>query len=523
MKPLSRTRQFVSFALLALTAGFGLTLAGGLELAAPGVAAPLSTAEAGAESGAAGTAASSTITPVRLPAGLPSFADLAERALPAVVSIESQTIERGRQRGGGDGQGQDPFEFFFGQPRGRQGQPGQPGQPDREFRSDSGGSGFVVSADGFVVTNNHVIEGATKVRVRLDERLYDAEVKGADPATDLALLKIDAGRNLTFLPLGDSDRLRVGDYVMAIGNPLLLDHTVTVGVVSAKGRSIGLTRDSSFENFIQTDAAINRGNSGGPLLNLSGEVIGIATAMNWGAENIGFAVPVSTLKAVLPQLREKGKVSRGYIGVNISNVDYDRAQAFGLTEAGGALVTQVVEDSPASKAGVEHGDIVLSVDGRKIKATRDLIEYVSSQGPGKKVDLEILRDGKKMTKKVELAERTGDDSEEEAAKPEGSSGLDWLGLEYQDLTPGLRENLGLEDSIRGVVVRDVAASSPLYDEGVAEGDIIVEVNGDPVGSSREFEGAIAALRPGSFARLYLKRVDGRGGREVNYFAVVRVP
>ncbi len=200
-------------------------------------------------------------------------------------------------------------------PRTRSSSSSDPGAGSRtgttiaKYRSDAGGSGFVVSADGYVVTNNHVIEGATKLRVRLEDRYYDATVKGADPATDLALLKIEAGKSLAYLPLGDSDRLRVGDYVMAIGNPLLLDHTVTVGVVSAKGRSIGLTRDSSFENFIQTDAAINRGNSGGPLVNLAGEVIGIATAMNGGAENIGFAVPVSTLQAVLPQLKEKGKVS----------------------------------------------------------------------------------------------------------------------------------------------------------------------------------------------------------------------
>jgi serine protease Do len=312
---------------------------------------------------------------------------------------------------------------------------------------------------------------------------------------------------------------------MAIGNPLLLDHTVTVGVVSAKGRSIGLTRDSSFENFIQTDAAINRGNSGGPLVNLSGEVVGIATAMNWGAENIGFAVPVSTLKSVLPQLREKGKVSRGYIGVNISNVDYDRALAFGLSEAGGALVTQVVDGSPASKAGVEHGDIVLSVDGRKVKETRDLIEYVSSQGPGKAVELEILRDGKRLNKRVELAEREGLDSEESREERPGSSPVGWLGLQYQDLTSGLRQSLGLPPTVEGIVVSDVAASSPLYDEGVGEGDIIVEVNGEPVADSASFERLIQALPSGSFARLYVKRMDTRGGsgRELNFFAVIRVP
>lgn len=522
MKSLSRARQFASFSLLVGAVVLGSIVAGGLDLTSPGIAAPLAevSASAGLPAGEATTAAAAPAVTGRYAAGLPSFADLAERALPAVVSIESQTIERGRapRSGGGNG-GQDPFEFFFG-PRGRQ---GAPEDPNREFRSDSGGSGFVVSPDGYVITNNHVIEGATKVRVRLDERLYDAEVKGADAATDLALLKIEAGRKLPFLPLGDSDRLRVGDYVMAIGNPLLLDHTVTVGVVSAKGRSIGLTRDSSFENFIQTDAAINRGNSGGPLVNLAGEVVGIATAMNWGAENIGFAVPVSTLKAVLPQLREKGKVSRGYIGVNISNVDYDRAQAFGLAEAGGALVTQVVEDSPASKAGVEHGDIVLSVDGRKVKETRDLIEYVSSQGPGKAVNLEILRDGKRLTKKVELTERAGEPAIEDANQESGTHGLDWLGLEYQDLTPGMRQSLGLPAAVEGVVVREVKASSPLYDEGVAQGDIIIEVNGHPVPNGRDFERTIASLPSGSFARLYLKRIDGRTDRQVNFFAVVRVP
>lgn len=509
------SRHVTTFTLLLGAVVFGMVLAGGLDLSATGAAAP-----------APGIAAAAPgESPAALRAGtsyLPSFADLAEKVLPAVVSIEAQTIEHGDpHRGLGQGGSQDPFQFFFG-PRGR-----QPNQDDnREYRSDAGGSGFVVSADGYVVTNNHVIEGATKLRVRLEERYYDAIVKGADPATDLALLKIDAGTSLAYLPLGDSDRLRVGDYVMAIGNPLLLDHTVTVGVVSAKGRSIGLTRDSSFENFIQTDAAINRGNSGGPLVNLAGEVIGIATAMNGGAENIGFAVPVSTLQAVLPQLREKGKVSRGYIGVNISNIDFDRAQAFGLSEAGGALVTQVVDDSPASKAGVEHGDVVLAVDGRKVRETRDLIDYVSAQGPGRKVELDILRDGKRLRKTVELSERQGDEVAEAASKDkEGSRGFSWLGLDYQDLTPALRQSLGLSGAIEGVLVRDVAASSPLYDEGVSDGDLIVEVNGQPAPNVKEFERLVGGAPAGSFLRLYLRRVNPQapGSRPVNYFAIVRVP
>jgi len=505
-------RHLATFALLLGAVIFGMVLAGGLDLSPTGAAAPVAAFPA-ADSPAAARVGTSY---------LPSFADLAEKVLPAVVSIEAQTIERGNpHRGLGQGGSQDPFQFFFG-PRGR-----QPNQDDnREYRSDAGGSGFVISADGYVVTNNHVIEGATKLRVRLEERYYDATVKGADPATDLALLKIDAGRSLAYLPLGDSERLRVGDYVMAIGNPLLLDHTVTVGVVSAKGRSIGLTRDSSFENFIQTDAAINRGNSGGPLVNLAGEVIGIATAMNGGAENIGFAVPVSTLTAVLPQLKEKGKVSRGYIGVNISNIDFDRAQAFGLPDANGALVTQVVEDSPASKAGVEHGDVVLSVDGRKVKETRDLINYVSAQGPGRKVELEILRDGKRLRKTVELSERQGDEVAEASSKEDESSrGFGWLGLTYQDLTPALRQSLGLSGAVEGILVRDVAASSPLYDEGVSAGDLIVEVNGQAAPNVREFERLVGGAPAGSFLRLYLRRVNPQApsSRQVNYFAVVRVP
>ena len=513
-------RNVTTFGLLFGAVIFGMVLAGGLDLSTTGAAAPLAAASASGSS-----PASAGEAPARAQVGgvyMPSFADLAEKVLPAVVSIEAQTIEKAdARRIPGHGGSQDPFQFFFG-PRG-----GQPqGDADREYRSDSGGSGFVVSADGYIVTNNHVIEGATKLRVRLEERYYDATVKGTDPATDLALLKIEAGRPLAFLPLGDSDRMRQGDYVMAIGNPLLLDHTVTVGVVSAKGRSIGLTRDSSFENFIQTDAAINRGNSGGPLVNLAGEVIGIATAMNGGAENIGFAVPVSTLKAVLPQLKEKGKVSRGYIGVNITNIDFDRAQAFGLSEAGGALVTQVVDDSPAAKAGVEHGDVVLSVDGRKVKETRDLIDYVSAQGPGKKVELEILRDGKTLRRTVELTERQADAATETETKEDpGSRGFGWLGLEYQDLTPALRQSLGLAGTVEGVMVREVSATSPLYDEGVAEGDLILEVNGQPTPNVKEFEALVGGVPSGSFLRLYLRRISRQapGGRPVNYFAIVRVP
>jgi serine protease Do len=502
----SASRRLATFTMLAGAVAFGMVLAGALDLGPAGMAAPAQSVAAAA--------------PPAAGAPYPSFADLAERSLPAVVSIDAQTIERGhppiRRRPGQP----DPFEFFFG-PRGRG---GDDDDAQREFRSDAGGSGFVVSSDGFIVTNNHVVEGATKIRVRLEGRDYDAELKGTDPATDLALLKIDAGRPLVALPLGDSEALRVGEQVMAIGNPLALGSTVTVGVVSAKGRSIGLTRDVSFENFIQTDAAINRGNSGGPLVNLRGEVIGIATAMNWGAENIGFAVPVDTLKAVLPQLRDKGRVSRGYLGINIQNLTWERAQAFGLADTDGALVTAVVEGQPAAKAGLRHGDVVLSVDGRKVRETRDLIDYVSSRPPGSRVDLDVLRDGKRLQLEVELGERetpadaASDDSDDQAG------GIEWLGIDYQELAPALRQSLGVPNGVEGVVVREVAGSSPLYDEGVASGDLITEVNGRPVPDVASFEREVGSAESGSFVRLYVRRFDPRGrGDGVGFFAIVRVP
>ena len=513
-----RPRRFLSFSMLVAAVLFGVVLAGGLDLTPSGAASPAAPSPARAEA------------PAAVPGGpptsyLPSFADLAARVVPAVVSVDAQTIQRRDQADPRRGvPPQHPFEFFFGPPG-----PQAPQDRDRgdaqEFRSDSGGSGFIISADGFVVTNNHVIEGATKVRVRVEERYFDAEVKGADPATDLALLKIDAGRPLGFLPLGDSDSLRVGDYVMAIGNPLLLDHTVTVGVVSAKGRSIGLTQDVSFENFIQTDAAINRGNSGGPLVNLRGEVVGIATAMNWGAENIGFAVPVSTLKSVLPQLQEKGRVSRGYLGINIQNLDYDRAQAFGLPGTEGALVTEVNGDSPAAKAGLAHGDVVLGVDGRTVKTTRDLIDYVAGQQPGRTVELDVLRDGQRVRKKVTLGERESASGETPGAEAPGERGIDWLGLDYQNLTPALRQSFGLPADATGVVIREVAPSSPLFDEGLAAGDLITEVNGRPVGDTGSFEEVVSAAASGSYLRFYVRRFDPRGGRGdgVGFFAITRVP
>ena len=510
-----KRRQITTLLLVVGAVVFGMILAGGLELTVPSLAAP--------ETNLSATQIAATHAEI---SNLPSFADLAEAVDPAIVSIQASTIEKGQRGGRG---GQDPFEFFFG-PRDRQQQPQQPRRPGQggdedgeEFRSDAGGSGFVISRDGLVITNYHVIEGATAVKVHLGDRDYPAEVKGTDQATDIALLKIDAGRDLRYLELGDSDRLRVGDWVMVVGNPLNLDKTVTTGVVSAKGRSIGISGDSSFENFIQTDAAINFGNSGGPLINMRGEVVGIATAINWGAENIGFAVPVSTLKEVLPQLRDKGKVSRGYLGIQVRNLDYPQAQAWGLESTNGALVVSVDEDTPAGKAGVQHGDVILTVDDRKVTTTRDLIDYVSGKGPNASVKLEIWRDGKRLSRDVRLGERPGTQQQAEATEPNEEGGIDWLGIQYQDLSSDLRSAHGIPSGVDGVVVTNVAPTSPLYEQLVRPGQIITEVNGQKVSGVEDFERIVKAAKSGSYLRLYVNQFAGRGAPAQRFFAVVQAP
>jgi serine protease Do len=519
-----RKRHLATFLLVLGAVVFGMVLAGGLQLTLPGMA---------ADSDAALSATQIASSRPAI-ATLPSFADLAGAVDPAVVSIQAATIEKGPRRGGRGGRGgnggTDPFEFFFG-PRMRPDGQGDGQQEDQQqqgpqtpedFRSDAGGSGFVISRDGFVVTNYHVVEGASEIKVHLNDRDYPAEIKGSDPATDIALLKIDAGRELRYVELGDSDSVRVGDWVMVVGNPLNLDKTVTTGVISAKGRSLGIS-DASFENFIQTDAAINFGNSGGPLLDLQGRVIGIATAINWGAENIGFAVPVNTLKQILPQLREKGKVSRGYLGIQIGNMSYAQAQAFGLENTDGALVGSVEEDTPAGKAGVRHGDVILSVDGIKIKQTRDLINYVSAKGPNSTVTLQVFRDGKTFDRQVRLGERPGQQEAEAELPQPGESGIGWLGIQYQELTSNLRSMHNVPDTVSGVLVTNVAPTSPLYEQAVRPGSIVTEVNGQDIKSVGDFEKVVKGAKSKSYLRLYVLNFGRRGERAQPFFAVVQAP
>jgi len=455
---------------------------------------------------------------------LPSFADTAQEAMPSVVSITSTDIvkgNKGRRYQNPFGEG-DPFEFFFGPPGG--GGPNRRGQrPDEEEHKEvQGGTGFIISEDGYIVTNNHVIEGADKIEVRINNKeKYAAKLIGKDSATDLALLKVEVKQRLTPLPLGDSDRVRVGEWVMAIGDPLNFDKTVTVGVVSAKDRS-GLTADAatrSFENYIQTDAAINFGNSGGPLLNTNGEVVGINTAIFRPAQNIGFAVPINTLKTILPQLRDKGKVVRGFLGINIVNVDADRAAAFDLKAQEGAFVESVETGKPAEKAGVRPGDTIVKVDSVPVKDTRDLIGYVSSKTPGSKVQLGLVRDGRDTTVTATLAERKDEPADEGEADNLASYDTPGkIGMTVQELTPQLRQMQRVKTGVEGLLVVRVKEVSPAADAAIQEGDVITSVNGEKVTTTDEFGKIVGKARKGDYLKLYVYSPRADNSR----FALVKI-
>jgi len=405
---------------------------------------------------------------------LPPFVDLAEKLKPSVVNISTTQVVRGERLPRGPS-GENPFQGnpfedlfrrFFGD------------IPQQEFKRQSLGSGFIINKDGYIVTNNHVVEGASEIKVILsDKREYDAEIVGRDPKTDLALIKISSPQPLPFAHLGDSDKLRVGEWVMAIGNPFGLGHTVTTGIVSAKGRIIGA---GPYDDFIQTDASINPGNSGGPLINMRGEIIGINTAILAGGQGLGFATPVNLAKPILLQLRDKGSVTRGWLGVQIQSVTPDLAKSLGLSRPQGALVTEVSEGGPAKKAGIQRGDIIISFDGKAVEEIAELPRLVANTPVGKEVSLRVLRKGKEQIFQVTVAEL-----KDERAAARSVPAAPEFGMIVQDLTPDLARGLGLSRT-RGVVVTRVAPGGAADRAGVRQGDVVLEVDEKEVPTVRDF-------------------------------------
>ena len=427
--------------------------------------------------------------------GLPDFASLAKKLGPSVVNVSTTQIRKAAQEMPAPFGEDDPtsqfWQRFFGGPvpRGPQRQKGL-------------GSGFIIDRDGTIVTNYHVVDGAQKITVTLsDGRSFDGKVLGKDQKTDVAVIKISAPHDLPTAPLGDSDRLEVGEWVMAIGNPFGLDHTVTSGIVSAKGRHIGA---GPYDDFIQTDASINPGNSGGPLINLRGEVVGINTAIfsgTGGNIGIGFAIPTNLVKELLPQLKDKGKVVRGFVGVTIQKVTPDLADSLGLKQAGGALVADVAKGGPADRAGIKTGDVIVEFDRKEIKDSADLPLQVARTAPGKTVPVKVLRASKEMTLSLAVGEV------KETKEVVASSGEGNLGLAVQPVTPEIAESLGL-DRADGIVITSVKPGSPADDAGLQQGDVIASINHRPVRTVSDYERAVTEAGKNKSLLFLVRRGEG---------------
>jgi len=425
-----------------------------------------------------------------------SFAELAQKVNPAVVNISTETIVKvpGNPFRQFYGPGQNPFGHFFGE------------TPDREMKQQSLGSGFIIDKEGHIITNNHVVAGAEEITVKLaDGREFKAKVIGRDPKTDLALIKISSlFKNLPALPLGDSDKMQVGDWVLAIGNPFGLGHTVTQGIISATGRIIG---SGPYDNFLQTDAPINPGNSGGPLVNMEGEVIGINSAIIASGQGIGFSIPSNMAKQIVAQLKEKGKVVRGWIGISIQSITPDIARAMGLKKEQGALVAEVVPGGPAEEAGLKRGDVITSFDGREIKKVSDLPFTVAETPVGKKVPVQIIRDGKEMNVDIKIAEMP----QGREAGPAGPQ--ENLGLTVSNITPQVRHEFGIQDKA-GVIVSEVLPGSLADDAGIQPGDIIKEVNRKPINNVKDYNAEMKKAEKNKPVLFLVKR-----GQRVFYVSI----
>ena len=487
-----------------LTAVIGVLL--GLLLSMERSADPVAQAPSTASAGESGAPAVTEVVDTRPgPPGSINFADIAARMNPAVVNIDAtargrrarRLIEDGARRGP-----DDPFE------RGRLG-----AEPPRRGT----GTGFLIDTEGNILTNHHVIEGAERLTVKLaDGRTLRADVVGSDPDTDIALIKVSGSGPFPHAVLGDSSRLRVGEWVCAIGNPLAYEHTVTVGVVSFIGRKLF---DPSLDNYIQTDAAISFGNSGGPLINSRGQVIGINSAVSRQASNIGFAVPINQARAVLKQLKTLGRVERGYIGVTLRDVDPDLQQSLKLPRADGALVQDVTPGSPGARVGLRPYDVIVSVDGQPVRTHDRLIREIAERQPGTTARLEYARDGRTHAVTVKLAERPRQPNASETTTAERSvqrTGPGELGLSLIEIDDSNAHRFDIPAGMTGLMVQRVEPLSVAYDGGIERGSIILEVNRQPVNSIAGFRRIVGSARPGDVLAIYLyePELDQRAIRTV---------
>ncbi len=448
--------------------------------------------------------------------GPESFADLAEKVMPAVVNISASTTVEGNKRAMPQMPKGTPFDDLFEEFFKRRG--GQ-GEGMRPRKSNSLGSGFIIDASGIVITNNHVIGEANDITVILqDGTRLKAEIVGKDAKVDLAVLKVKSDKPLPAVKFGDSDKLRAGDWVVAIGNPFGLGGSVTAGIVSARGRDIG---SGSYDDYIQTDAAINRGNSGGPLFNADGDVVGINTAIlspSGGSVGIGFAVPTSQAVPVTDQLRQFGETRRGWLGVRIQNVDDTTAEALGLDKARGALVAGVEETGPAKPAGIEVGDVIIRFDGKDVKDTRDLPRLVAATPVGKAVDVVVVRKGKEVTKKVTLGRLEDGEKAVNGEKTDGKpQAVDALGLKLSALSPQLRSQFNIKDDVKGVVIVNIDPDSVAAEKQMRPGDLIVEVGQEAVSSPADVNKRIDALKKEGKKSVLLLISNGQG--EVRFIAL----
>lgn len=411
-----------------------------------------------------------------------AIVNIAERTNPTVVTITTTQTVRMRQ--------QSPFSFFFDDPR---------FDREREFQREGLGSGVIVSRDGYIITNNHVIQNADEIRIIMysgDE--LDAEIIGTDPASDIAILKVESNNTFPAIKLGNSDNIRIGEIVLAIGSPLgrQFAHTVSQGIISASGRSsLGL---NVYENYIQTDAAINPGNSGGPLINIDGELIGINTAIasrSGGSQGIGFAIPVNMARNVMEALITEGRVARGYLGIGFGGeVDRTMARALGLDRPRGIVVGEVVPDEPADRAGIEEGDVILTLDNEEVRSWMDFRVAIGNRNPGDRITLGIFRDGERLTKEIELGELEPEELAANMSNDELDDLREELGFSVDELTESVRQQLRLSPGVEGVYVNDISQSSTSYRQGLRRGDVIQLVANQPVITPGEFYGSIRALK-----------------------------